>query len=130
MSDFAIGFGSHISLSKEEPIRSRRTGDSHVALSTTDDAAASRSCPLLSADEAIWLKVVALKSGDRFRKRLGELGIQPGSDIRIVCRSSGGPLVIALGGVGESRIALGAGMAAKITVVPSEDFRKEGPSRQ
>ena len=129
MSDLTIGFGSSFALPTEEHAGTRTTEDPLTSRSTRD-AFSSRPCPLTSADEATWLRVVALKAGDRFRRKLGALGIKPGSNVRIVCRTQGGPLVVALGGVGEARIAIGAGMAARITVVPSEDFCKQGAPRQ
>ncbi|PRX08803.1 UNVERIFIED_ORG: Fe2+ transport system protein FeoA [Martelella mediterranea] len=116
MSDITLGFASRSECRLQTRFKQQATGDAPARQPE------ARPFPLAAADEGVWLSVVALKPGDRFHKRLGELGIQPGTRLRIVCRSEGGPLVVALGGFGETRIALGAGMAAKISVAPSGDF--------
>jgi ferrous iron transport protein A len=69
--------------------------------------------PLAMALEGQSLKIVSLQAGRSLDRRLTELGLHVGSRVEVRQRRSAG-LVIARGG---SRIALGAGMAAKILVV-------------
>jgi ferrous iron transport protein A len=70
--------------------------------------------PLMMADEGACLRIVALNGGKGLTTRLTELGLNVGSDVRVVQRQGGGILVAR----GESRIALGGGMAVKILVAP------------
>lgn len=72
-------------------------------------------CPLTAAPEGVPLQVASLGGGGSFRKRLADLGIVPGATITLV--RSGVPLLLALG---ESRFALGGGMAHKIFVLPEK----------
>jgi len=50
--------------------------------------------------------------GFGFRRRLAEMGLVKGAVVRVI-RNDRGPLIIALG---ESRLALGFGMAQKVIV--------------
>lgn len=70
--------------------------------------------PLAMADEGAALRILALRGGKGLAMRLTELGLNVGTEIRVVQRQGGGLLVAR----GESRIALGGGMAAKILVAP------------
>jgi ferrous iron transport protein A len=70
--------------------------------------------PLMMADEGACVRIVALHGGRGLTTRLTELGLNVGSEVRVVQRQGGGLLVAR----GESRIALGGGMAAKIQVAP------------
>ncbi|WP_040730966.1 FeoA family protein [Thiocapsa marina] len=70
--------------------------------------------PLMMADEGACLRIIALNGGKGLTTRLTELGLNVGSEVRVVQRQGGGLLVAR----GESRIALGGGMAAKIQVAP------------
>ncbi|WP_296806234.1 FeoA family protein [Thiocapsa sp.] len=70
--------------------------------------------PLMMADEGACLRIIALNGGKGLTTRLTELGLNVGSEVRVVQRQGGGLLVAR----GESRIALGGGMAAKILVAP------------
>ncbi|ACK41832.1 MULTISPECIES: FeoA family protein [Dictyoglomus] len=56
------------------------------------------------------VKVIAIRGGKGAVQRLAEMGILPGVRIKVIS-NSGGPIVIALG---NSRIALGKGLASKI----------------
>lgn len=64
------------------------------------------------ADEGALVRIVALNGGRGLALRLTELGLNVGTEIRVVQRQGGGLLVAR----GESRIALGGGMAAKVLV--------------
>jgi len=71
--------------------------------------------PLSMAGEDVLVRICALRAGRGLTRRLTELGLNIGSEIRIVRRQGAGLLVAR----GEGRIALGAGMAAKILVIPA-----------
>ena len=58
------------------------------------------------------VELTGIAGGTKFHRRLVELGLTPGVQLRVM-QDSGGPLIIA---VRDSRIALGRGMAKKITV--------------
>jgi ferrous iron transport protein A len=70
--------------------------------------------PLMMADEGAPMRILALRGGKTLSLRLTELGLNVGAEIQVVQRQGGGLLVAR----GESRIALGGGMAAKILVAP------------
>lgn len=74
---------------------------------------ASHTYPLTMADEGARVRIHALNAGRGLAVRLTELGLNVGSEIRVVQRQGGGLLVAR----GEGRIAIGAGMATKILVV-------------
>jgi ferrous iron transport protein A len=76
--------------------------------------ASTKGFPLAMADEGAALRILALHGGKGLAMRLTELGLNVGTEIRVVQRQGGGLLVAR----GESRIALGGGMAAKIQVAP------------
>lgn len=59
--------------------------------------------------------IVGLLAGRRLDRRLTELGLTIGSELKVFQRQSGGSLVVVNG---EIRLALGGGMAHKILVVP------------
>jgi Fe2+ transport system protein FeoA len=59
------------------------------------------------------VRLIAIRGGRRMRKRLAELGLNPGLTVRVVQRDGHGPLILA---VKDSRLALGRGMAHKIMV--------------
>jgi ferrous iron transport protein A len=65
----------------------------------------------------IWL--VTITGGKEVTRRLVELGLTPGVELRLL-QDSGGPVILA---VRDSRIALGRGMAEKLLVSPEEDLQ-------
>ncbi len=74
----------------------------------------SKGFPLMMADEGARVRITALMGGKGLSLRLTELGLNLGAEISVVQRQGGGLLIAR----GEGRIALGAGMAAKIMVTP------------
>jgi len=62
------------------------------------------------------VRVVAVHGGWGIRRRLAEMGLNPGETIRVVQSDMSGPMVVAVRG---SRLALGRGMAHRIEVSPS-----------
>lgn len=72
-----------------------------------------RPFPLTMAGEYERVCVQSIQGGKQLARRLTELGLNQGTELRIVQRQGGG-LVVARG---ETRIALGGGMASKILVI-------------
>jgi Fe2+ transport system protein FeoA len=60
--------------------------------------------------------LVCVNAGKRLKRRLAELGLTPGVEM-IVLQNQGGPLLLS---VRDSRLALGRGMADKVSVIPAE----------
>jgi len=75
---------------------------------------AEHSIPLTQAPIGCLLKLESIEGGQKFRRRLVELGLTPGIVLRVL-QDSGGPMILA---VRDSRLALGRGMAEKLSVVP------------
>ena len=70
---------------------------------------------LAMATEDQPLRIVSLRAGRNMDRRLADLGLNIGSIISVVQRQGGG-LIVARD---ASRVAVGAGMAMKILVVPA-----------
>ena len=73
--------------------------------------------PLCDAPRGCPLRLTGIQGGTRLNRRLVELGLTPGVRLRVL-QDSGGPLILALR---DSRIALGRGMAEKLSVTIIED---------
>jgi Fe2+ transport system protein FeoA len=73
--------------------------------------------PLCDAPRGRLLRLTGIQGGTRLNHRLVELGLTPGVQLRVM-QDSGGPLILALR---DSRIALGRGMAEKLTVTIIEE---------
>lgn len=71
--------------------------------------------PLLLVQTGEDVRLVKIRGGRGLRKRMADLGMNPGTPLRIVSKNRSGPLIIALK---ESRMAIGRGMAAHIMVAP------------
>lgn len=67
-------------------------------------------------------RVCAISGGRAVQRLLAGMGIRIGKTVRLLCGGKGhpGPVLIA---VGESRMALGRGMAQKILVEPEQEDR-------
>lgn len=74
----------------------------------------SSTFPLAMASEHVPVRVVALAGSAGLNKRMTELGMNVGAEL-VVRQRQGAGLVIARG---ETRFALGGGMAHKIIVMP------------
>jgi ferrous iron transport protein A len=66
------------------------------------------------ADEDQPVRVVALRAGRNLDRRLTDLGLNIGSQLRVLQRQGSSVVVTR----GQTRIAIGGGMAMKILVVP------------
>lgn len=69
--------------------------------------------PLSMADEGMRVRVVALRGGAGLVMRMTEMGLNVGSELTVLHRQRGGGLVV---GRGETRFALGGGLAHKVMV--------------
>lgn len=69
-------------------------------------------CPLTMAPVGQDLRLCRLCGGRRVARRLAELGLTPGVHLRVV-QDAGGPLLVS---VRDSRVALGRGIASKLSV--------------
>ncbi|MBL3540249.1 FeoA family protein [Aminivibrio sp.] len=69
-------------------------------------------CPITIMPEGSEVTVARVAGGGEASKRLSELGLVPGVQVSVV-RNGGGPLLLK---VGDSRFALGQGMALKVFV--------------
>lgn len=69
-------------------------------------------CPLTMAPVNQDLRLCSLCGGRRVARRLAELGLTPGVCLRVV-QDAGGPLLVS---VRDSRVALGRGIASKLSV--------------
>ncbi|NWG32414.1 MAG: ferrous iron transport protein A [Rhodocyclaceae bacterium] len=72
--------------------------------------------PLMMADEGARVRIVGLRDGHGFARRLTEMGLNVGA-VLVVRQRQGGGLVVMRG---ATRFALGGGMAHKILVAPVE----------
>jgi ferrous iron transport protein A len=59
------------------------------------------------------VRLIAIRGGRRMRKRLADLGLNPGLTVRVIQHDGHGPLIVA---VKDSRMALGRGLAHSIMV--------------
>lgn len=66
------------------------------------------------ANEDQPVRVVALRGGRKLDRRLTDLGLNLGSQLRVLQRQGNGVVVTR----GQTRIAIGGGIAMKILVVP------------
>ena len=71
--------------------------------------------PLMMADEGARVRVVALNGGAGLDRRMTEMGLNVGAELVVRQRQGGGLVVMR----GETRFALGGGMAHKIMVMPA-----------
>jgi len=72
--------------------------------------------PLTMARPGERMTLVALRGGQRMRKRLADLGLTASTSLHIVQGSGHGPLIVAVRG---TRLAIGRGMAHHILVKPA-----------
>jgi len=72
--------------------------------------------PLIMASPGEDVKLIAIRGGRGIRKRLADMGLTPGTVLRVVQRDEWGPLIVAF--KDDARLALGRGMAHKMAVEP------------
>jgi len=71
--------------------------------------------PLAMVKTGEQVRLVWIHAGRRLQAYLASLGLLPGTVFTVVSGNSRGPVIVT---VGESRIALGRGMAHRIMVEP------------
>lgn len=69
--------------------------------------------PLAMISEGEDVQLVNIIGGRVLRKRLADLGLNPGMSLKVIQVDPQGPMILA---VKDSRIALGRGMAQKVMV--------------
>jgi len=67
---------------------------------------------MVAAGESV--RLVRIRGGRHVRQRLAELGLTPGTALRVIQSEAFGPLIVAF--KDDARLALGRGMAHKIEV--------------
>ena len=73
--------------------------------------------PLSMASPGEVVKVDAIRAGWGLQRRLGDMGLTPGVEVRVISSQRPGPVVLDVRG---SRLALGHGVAHKIMVTQSQ----------
>ena len=71
---------------------------------------------MASAGELV--AVVEVRGGQGMQKRLFNMGLRPGIELRVLNSGHPGPFLVA---VQDTRVALGHGMAHRVIVVPKDD---------
>jgi len=71
--------------------------------------------PLVMAGPMEKVVVTEIQGGRGLTARLTDMGLTPGVEVEIVSNSGGGPVIVS---IGDTRLALGRGMANKIMVSP------------
>jgi Fe2+ transport system protein FeoA len=76
----------------------------------------SSAMPLSMVSPGETVELVQIRECRRLRKRLADLGLNVGLDVRVVQNCFSGPLILAV--KEDARLAIGRGMARQILVVP------------
>ena len=71
--------------------------------------------PIGYANQGEVFKIREIVGGRGISVRLSEIGVYPGSTVKIISNQGTGPIVI---GIGDAKVALGRGMAMKIIGEP------------
>lgn len=74
-----------------------------------------KSTPLTNAVPHTRVRVVAIRGGRRFHERINSMGLYIGCELNMMVNGQEGRMVVA---IGDTRLALGHGMAEKIWVRP------------
>jgi len=79
------------------------------------DAVMTPSMPLAMACAGERVRIVSLAGGRGMYQRLASMGLNVGSEIEVIRKGIPGPFLVS---AGDTRLAIGAGMAHKIMVSP------------
>lgn len=71
--------------------------------------------PLMMAGEGQDVRLVGILGGRGLARRLAEMGLMPGTVMRVVTQGRPGPFIVQ---VGESKLVLGRGMIHRVLVTP------------
>ena len=93
-----------------------RAAENDARPATDGSTSATTRYPLTMAGVGARVRVVALIGGAGLDRRMTQMGINVGAELRVVLREGGGLVVMR----GETRFALGGGMAHRIMVAPIE----------
>ena len=85
---------------------------------TRSPVSANATSPLSDITAGQTVELTAIEGGRRLRKRLADLGLSVGERVRVVQNPPVGPLILAV--KEDARLAIGRGMARKISVRPPE----------
>jgi ferrous iron transport protein A len=96
----------------------RRSNDRALGHSHPQSQPGNSTMPLSMAAPSEKVRISAMHGGRGLRKRLADLGLNIGTIVEVVRSDGSGPLILAV--KGDSRLALGRGMAHRIEV---ETFR-------
>ena len=69
--------------------------------------------PLCSAKPNTEMTIIEISGGYGIRRKLADLGLVPGTKVKVISRNMLGPVILA---VRNYRLAIGRGMASKIMV--------------
>ncbi len=69
--------------------------------------------PLAIAPEGAVLEIMGVRGGRGVERRLADLGLLPGTPVKVLKSTGGGPILLDVKG---SRIALGRGVSMKVLV--------------
>ena len=95
------------SINEVTPVLDRK-GESSAAF-----AEVGESFPLSSAQQGDRLWIIGFTAGESLLERFVSMGLSRGTELEVISRGSGGSILIAFA---NTRLGLGAGMAAKIRV--------------
>ncbi len=84
------------------------------------DAMTTLPLPMLPPQQPA--RIIEIRAGHRLKERLAGLGLVPGGTVEVL-RDNGGPLLLA---IGDTRLALGRGMAHKVLVSPITEIENKG----
>ena len=70
--------------------------------------------PLTMVSPGERVRMIVIRGGRTVRRRLADLGLTPGTVLRVMQADAYGPLIVAV--KNDTRLALGRGMAHKIQV--------------
>lgn len=70
--------------------------------------------PLTMVSPGERVRMIVIRGGHTVRRRLADLGLTPGTVLRVMQADAYGPLIVAV--KNDTRLALGRGMAHKIQV--------------
>lgn len=70
--------------------------------------------PLTMVSPGERVRMITVQGGHTVRKRLADLGLTPGTILKVIQANAHGPLIVAV--KNDARLALGRGMAHKIQV--------------
>ena len=122
--DMGLVVGSEVEVERVaplgDPIEVRIKG-SHLALRREEAAniqvKVAQTMPLPMASPGKVVQVADIRGGWGLTRRLADMGLLPGTNIRVISNQMAGPLVVEVKG---TRLALGYGMAQKILVTEVE----------